>query len=293
MKKKVLITGSSGFLGRYLIKFAPSQVDCLIAQFRTKPPRSYGRKVQYLPLDFLDKNWDELKKLHPHVVIHTAALASIDECEIQPELSWQVNVEVTRRLVDLANQWQARFIFLSSDVVFDGEKGNYLESDIPNPQNKYAEAKVEAEKYILNNHEDAVVVRPGIFYGLALNGRPSFTETILKNLHAGKQVYLFTDQFRSPILVNNLAVALWELAQLDFRGIINVAGPQRVSRIQMGELLCNMFKFDKSLLIPIRSDEANLIARRPLDCSLDISLAQKILKTTFVDCRTGFSIAYQ
>ncbi|GAB4374171.1 MAG: SDR family oxidoreductase [Calditrichia bacterium] len=291
--KKVFITGSSGFLGRYLLKYAPPQGYRLLAHYRSKKPNSYGKDVVYIPIDFLEDHWISLKELRPNVIIHTAAMASIDECEVKPQISHHINFEAVRQLSDLANEWKARFILISSDVVFDGEKGNYSESDPPAPLNVYARSKVQAESYVLENNPEAVVVRPGLFYGLALNGRPSFTETMLESLHAGKQVFLFTDQIRTPILINNLAEALWELVESDFCGVLHLGGAQRCNRLEMGEILCEMFNLDPNLLIPVTSVQANLIARRPLDCSLDTSLSHRILKTPFVDCRTGFSIAYR
>ena len=293
VKPKILVTGSSGYLGRYLIKYAPAQGTSIIAQYRAKMPNDYGRDVQFLKLDFAEQDWSALEAFSPDVVIHTAAMASIDECEVKPEISNYINFEVTRRLVDFTASKNARFIFISSDVVFDGKKGNYSEKDKPIPQNVYARSKTEAEKYVLENHNNAVVVRPALFYGLALNGRPSFTETIMRNLYAGKQVFLFADQFRTPVAVNDLAAALWELIELDYTGILHLGGPQKVSRMEMGEMLCGLFKLDKSLLIPVKSDKAGLIAPRPLDCSLDTTLSQQLLQTRFAGCESGFSISYR
>lgn len=292
-KQKVLITGGSGFLGRYLLKTAPDHYQ-VIAQYRSKPPNEYGRDVRFLYFDFFDDDWRALEGIRPDIIIHTAAMASIDECEVKPEIAYHFNFEVTRRLVDYAAEQNIKFIFISSDVVFDGQKGNYSETDDPNPLNVYAHSKVIAENYILENYPAAVVVRPSLFYGSALNGRPSFTETMLRSLHAGKQVFVFIDQFRTPILVNNLSHALWELAETDFRGILHLGGGSpKISRLEMGELLCEMFKLDQNLLVPMKSEQANLVANRPLDCSLDTSLSRSLLKTRFCDCRNGFSLAYR
>jgi len=291
MKKRILITGSSGFLGRYLIKYAPAEYE-IIAQYRSKKPDDYGKQVNFLQMDFLHDSWDPIDRLQVDGVIHAAASASIDECEQQPELTYRMNVDVTRKLADFARRQNARFIYLSSDVIFDGKKGDYSEKDLPSPQSVYGKSKVKAEEYVLARYPDAVVVRPALFYGLALNGRPSFTEIMLKNLRAGKEIRLFTDQYRTPILVNNLAEALWELIDNDFRGILHLGGAQKITRYEMGILMCEMFGLDKQLLIPTRLEEVKLIAPRPLDCSLDITLARRILRTRFVDCAEGYRIAY-
>jgi dTDP-4-dehydrorhamnose reductase len=288
----VLITGSSGFLGRNLLKFTTKKLN-LIAQYRNNPPVAYGDKVRFLKLDFAAEQWKKLQTLKPQVIIHTAAMASIDECETQPELAQRINYLATCRLVDFAAQHKIRFIFISSDAVFDGEKGNYSEEEEPHAVNFYAQTKIAAEKYVLENHPNAVVVRPALFYGLCLDGRPSFTEIMLQHLYAGKQIYAFTDQYRTPILVNNLVSALWELTENTFCGYLHLGGPQKVSRLDLGQILCDIFKLDESLLIPVKSQEVNLRARRPLDCSLNISLSQSLFKTQFVDCHTGLQMAYR
>jgi dTDP-4-dehydrorhamnose reductase len=277
----VLITGSSGFLGRNLLKFTTKKLN-LIAQYRNNPPVAYGDKVRFLKLDFAAEQWKKLQTLKPQVIIHTAAMASIDECETQPELAQRINYLATCRLVDFAAQHKIRFIFISSDAVFDGEKGNYSEEEEPHAVNFYAQTKIAAEKYVLENHPNAVVVRPALFYGLCLYGRPSFTEIMLQHLYAGKQIYAFTDQYRTPILVNNLVSALWELTENTFCGYLHLGGPQKVSRLDLGQILCDIFKLDESLLIPVKSQEVNLraipVCRWPT-VSLKVSNFSKLLIT--------------
>ncbi|GAB4330828.1 MAG: SDR family oxidoreductase [Calditrichia bacterium] len=292
-KKKVLITGSSGFLGRYLVKFSPVQGYQLHLQYRSKRPDSYGRNARYIELDFLRDDWGDLEFLEPDIIIHTAAMGSIDQCEVKPEISHHINFEVVRRLADYAANWGSRFIFLSSDVVFDGKKGDYKETDATNPLNLYGRSKVEAEDYLLAHLKNVVVVRPSLFYGRSLNGRPSFAETMLQNLYAGKQVFLFNDQYRTPIWVQELALALWELAEADYSGILHLGGSQKCNRVEMGMLLCEMFDLDPNLIISVPSVQSPLIAKRPLDCSLNTQLVSRVLKTRFSDCKSGFSLAFR
>ncbi len=289
---KIIITGSSSFLGRNLLKFSPSGRK-IFAFYRHNKPVGYGQDIKYVQLDLLSPNWDSLEKIHVDVIIHAAAMASLDECETQPEIAHRINYESTNRLVKYADKIGARFIFISTDVVFDGNKGNYVEDDIPKPLNVYAQTKVKAENFILSQHKNAVIVRPSIFYGRALNGRPSFTEIMMKNLYAGKQVFLFTDQIRTPLYVKDLASAIWELIDHNHCGALHIGGPQQLSRWQIGQILCRVFNFDENLLIPVKSEEVNLVALRPLDCSLNTNLASSILKTTFVDCSVGLNLAFR
>lgn len=151
---------------------------------------------------------------------------------------------------------------------------------------------MNAEEFILANHPDAVVVRPALFYEHSLNGRPSFTEVMLKKLHTGEKVPAFVDQFRTPVLVDNLAKALWELMEHKYCGLLHIGGSQKISRFAMGEILCEVFGFDKYLQTPMKTTDVPLPAKRPVDCSLDISLATKILKTPFIDYRAGLRSAF-
>ncbi len=289
--ERVYITGASGFLGRYLLKYAPKKYR-ILGQYRQHPLRLTQGHVQVTRQDLAADEWAPLWQFSPQAIIHTAAQASIDACQLHPQEAWEVNYRVTCKLVDLAKRIGARFLFLSSDVIFDGQKGNYQEDDPPAPLNVYAETKVAAEKYILDHHPDAVVIRPALFYGQSLNGRPSFTEVIYKNLKSGKSVYLFTDQFRTPVLVNNLATALWELVASDYRGILHIGGSQKVSRYEMGLILCDVFNLPRNLIIPIPSDQANQAAPRPRDCSLNIERARSVLKTRLLDVKSGLNLAF-
>ena len=219
-------------------------------------------------------------------------MASVDACEDQPQLAREINYDATCQLTNLSEKLKSRLIFISSDVVFDGIKGDYREEDQPRPMNIYAQMKRDSEKYILQNHRNAVIIRPALFYGVALGGRRSFTETMLAQLRAGKNITTFTDQYRTPIPVNDLARAIWEVVQHDYQGILHLGGTQKVNRYEVGIMLCDLFQLNKELLIPVKSAEVQLKTPRPLDCSLNIALAKSILKTQFSDCFTGLQIAF-
>ncbi len=288
---RVLITGASGFLGRYLIRDAPPQAR-LFLQYRTHRPQTFEKKATLLPVDFSTTDWQWWDQVRPQVVIHTAALASLDDCERQPEFAKTMNLDATRRLAERAERSDARFLFTSTDIVFDGRKGHYREEDPPAPLNVYGRTKAEAEAYLLAHHSDTVVVRPALFYGKSLNGRRSFTEIMFQKLRQGEPVKLFTDEYRTPLLVNDLSRALWELAFHDYRGILHLGGSPRLSRYDLGVLLCEMFDFDRTLLVPTLSRQTRFVARRPLDVSLDSSRARRILRTPLHDCTDGLKLAF-
>lgn len=291
MHSKILITGASGFLGRYLLKYSQNESQVL-AQYFTHPLHSAFDHIRAIRLDLTQPSFTEIARFKPEIIIHAAAISSIDYCEVNSETAWMTNFETTKKLVDFANKMKARFIYTSSDTVFDGKKGHYSEKDIPNPINVYAETKLKSEQFILENLENAVVVRPALFYGVSLNGKPSFTQIMLRKLKAGEKVTVFTDQYRTPLPVAQLARAIWELVNLDCRGVIHIGGRERISRSEMGMELCRQFDLPSDLLIKVPSQQANQTALRPLDCSLDITLAQSLLKTEFPNFEEGLQSAF-
>jgi len=289
--KKVLITGSSGFLGQHLLKIAPGNTHLTAQYFHNNPGDEIGN-IRLFQADFTKAPWELVQKMRPDIIIHTAAMAEIDECESYPAQARKMNITVTSQLADLAELLGCRFIFISSDVVFDGKRGGYNEEDQPHPINVYAETKTAAEQYILQNNSRAVIIRPALFYGPSFNARPSFTEVMLQRLRNGQKVNTFIDQYRSPISVRDLAHAIWELVDHDYCGLLHVGGPQRLNRHEMGITLCELFKLDVSLLVPVRSSDIPLKALRPLDCSLDSTRAVELLKTRFSDFEEGLRQAF-
>lgn len=212
----------------------------------------------------------------PTLVIHCAANSSSVECEKSPALARVQNVEVTTRLAQLCAEGQ--FVFLSTDLVFDGRKGNYSELDAVNPLGIYAETKVSAEQNVLANSRHTVV-RTSLNGGKSPRGNRGFDEQACHAWQAGQSLRLFTDEFRSPIDASITARAIAELALAKASGVYHVAGVERLSRWQLGQLLAARFQE----LTP-RLEAASLAeykgAPRPPDCSLNCDKAQSLLSFT-------------
>lgn len=262
-KGPVWVTGAGGLIGNYVVQSsdAPQAIPVIGL---TRPD-----------LDLLDFAAVE-RRFHadsPALVIHCAAISTAAACAKNPELGRRVNVDATRHLVELCKD--ARLMLLSTDLVFDGRKGNYEETDAVNPLNLYAETKVEAEEIVLSSPRN-VVVRTSLNAGISPTGDRSFAEQTRAAWQRGETLKLFTDELRNPIGADVTARALWEIAQANVSGIFHVAGAEQLNRLQIGQLLATLWPQLNCQMRPasIRDFPG---PPRAADCTLNCSKAQSLL----------------
>lgn len=209
----------------------------------------------------------------PTLVIHCAAMSNRVECERTPALARLQNIEITARLAELCAD--AQFVFLSTDLVFDGCKGNYAELDSVNPLSVYAETKVEAEQLVLTNPHH-LVLRTSLNGGVSPKRNRGFDEQARRAWEAGQTLRLFTDEFRSPIDASITARAIGELARAHATNLCHLAGSERLSRWGLGQLLAARWpelnpQIESATLAEYRGPP------RPPDCSLNCTKAQGLL----------------
>ena len=237
----------------------------------------YSSKVgQFSSIDtvYLDiTNKDEVEKIilriSPKVIIHTAAVNDFNFCADHRELAWKINVDGTRNIALAAEQVNAKLIYISTDLVFEGDIGLYSENDCPNPLCHYGKTKLEGEKIVSSINSDYCIARTALLYGWSKNSSKCFTEIMIDNLKKGKELRLFTDEFRSPLHVNNLCQILLELAKRDdSNGLYHIGGSQRMSRFLFGLTLADIFGLKRDLIIPTTVDNFLFKDKRPKDCSM-------------------------
>jgi len=286
----ILITGASGFIGGHVLRLAASTRDAAGTGYRNIRPAGSG--VLH-PLDLEDEEGIRrlVRKLAPEVVIHTAGWSRTADCENQPEKAVRINTRAVQILAEESDRRKARLVFLSTDMVFDGEKGDYRESDPVNPVNHYGRTKAMAEAFLLGKGGNVVIARVALCYGKPAAGGHSFSQTILRKLKTGEPMKLFTDQFRTPVLVNDLAAALLELAVSDFTGILHLGGSERVDRYTFGCRLAEIRGLPRDLLKPVSMSDYPAAAPAPRDVSMDITLAGKYLRTGLRGYREGLKEA--
>jgi dTDP-4-dehydrorhamnose reductase len=221
----VWVTGASGLIGHELVRLAPEFARSWRVRGQTRAT------IDLLDFAAVRRRFEEES---PRLVIHCAALTHTPSCEKDPELAHRLNVEVTALLAELARD--IPFVFFSSDLVFDGRAGNYDETAPVNPLNVYGRSKAAAEKIVLANPKHTVV-RTSLNGGTSLTGDRGFNELLRRAVESGQTVTLFTDEFRCPIPAVETARAVWELAARNRPGLYHVAGAERLSRWQIGQLL--------------------------------------------------------
>ena len=229
MKPTALITGAGGLIGGYLVRtaarWAPQWNVCGVT--RTETDLTDSMQVREL--------W---RRSRPALVIHCAALSRTGACEQDPARARHINVDATRALAAAARD--IPFIFLSTDQVFDGSKGQYVETDAVHPLNVYGQTKAEAEQVVLENPVHSIV-RIALTAGTSPTHDRSFVEDMLRAAGKGTKLTLFTDEFRCPIPAGPLVRALWEFAAQPRAGLYHLGGSERLSRWEIGELLARRY----------------------------------------------------
>jgi dTDP-4-dehydrorhamnose reductase len=263
-KNRVWVTGADGLIGSHIVTAALGCAPCFDVAGLTRAQ-----------VDLVD--FDRVRALYsiqqPSLIIHCAALSQSTACQSNPALARKLNVEVTAFLAELAAE--IGFIFFSTDLVFDGRKGYYTEDDATNPLSVYAETKVEAEQIVLRN-PGHTVVRTSLTGGVSKTRSRGFNEEICNAWKAGTTVRLFSDEFRCPIAAPVTARAIWELATLEPRGIYHLAGGERLSRLEIGQLLAERHPELNARIEPCSLREYQGAPRSP-DCSMNMTKIELLL----------------
>ncbi|HEY0551995.1 MAG TPA: SDR family oxidoreductase [Verrucomicrobiae bacterium] len=254
------ITGAGGLIGSHIARSAPQGWKAC-ALTRSKLELTDFAAVR-----------EAFTRDKPQLVIHCAALSKTLVCERNPEAARLNNIEVTRVLTELAAD--IPLLFFSTDLVFNGARGNYTERDTPNPLTVYAETKLAAERIVLANPKHTVI-RTSLNAGRTSNGT-AFNEQWRAAWQRGESLSLFVDEFRSPVAAAVTARAVWELAAANQPGLYHLAGSERLSRYDIGRLLAR-----SDLHLPARIERGSIHdytnMRRSPDCSLDVSKVQRLL----------------
>ena len=274
---KILITGSNGLLGQKIVRQLKKNNKFFLATSLGENRNPDCPNSFYRSLDI--SNQDQVNKVimdyHPDAVIHTAAITNVDYCETNPDLCHEVNVTATAYLFEVAQQVGAHFSALSTDFVFDGKKGNYKESDQPNPLSVYANSKVDAERILINSaYKNWSIIRTIIVFGEGNNlSRSNIVLWAKEALSSGNELNIIDDQFRAPTWADDLAWACIKIAELHKTGIYHISGPETFSIYELVLRVAKFCDLDTKSLNKTTSESLNQAAKRPPKTGFDLSKA--------------------
>jgi len=281
---KLLVLGGSGLIGKSLLKLNNEKFDIIATYNKNQINMAKTLSVKCsLPIDF-NKLENTIITEKPNVIVNTMGYSNIDFCEINKEDAHQLHVKITEKISKLATRYNIKTIFLSSDYVFDGKKGNYNESDLPNPINYYGETKLKAEKIILKQPQN-VVLRTSVIYDWDFRVR--FFKYVIDNLKNQKEIETTHDVFNSVTLVDSLIQSIFLAIKKDVSGLFHVVDSTCVNRFEFAKGIAEIFNLNTRLIKKISIDDIDVIAKRPKNACLNNSKAKKDLGVKFRTLEEG------
>jgi len=279
---KVLVTGSNGLLGQKITELVLKKYPhiTLVATGKGENRNAIKKGYEYRTMDITDLN--SLKKVfeaeQPDVVIHTAAMTQVDDCEFKKEECVALNITAVKNIAKLSSISNFRLVHLSTDFIFDGTKKMYKEDEEPNPLSYYGWSKLEAEKAVITNASNYAILRTVLVYGTVSDmSRSNIMLWAYNTLKDRKKAKVVDDQFRTPTLADDLAQGCMLAALANGNDIFNIAGRDFIGIYELVEKIANMYGFEMTNISKVSSFTLNQPAKRPPITGLDISKAQKML----------------
>jgi len=263
----ILVTGASGLLGATLLAVAAGRGRDVAGVYHRQAVRLPGVSTYRSDLSRPEEVRELVRSVRPQWVVHCAAATNVDWCEQNPELTWQVNVcmagDVAREAADVG----AGVIYVSTDSVFDGQRGGYTEQDQPAPVNVYARSKLAGELAVAESNDRAIVLRTNLF-GWNCRQKLSLAEWVVDRLESGTPFPGFDDVVFAPLLVNDLADVIFDLIDRGASGLYHAASAEAMSKYEFARLIARVFDRDPDLVRPVRLVDQPLVAPRPLNTAL-------------------------
>lgn len=287
----MLIIGGSGLVGSTLASYAVSNYDLHVTINKNEIKLN---NIPVTKIDLLENRKiivDLITNLNPDVVVNTAAHANVDLCETDHTIADLLHVDITRDIASVCKKTGSKLIHFSTDFVFDGSSNRkYTEDDTATPASYYGKTRLSAEKVVLSESKNNVIVRTAVVYGWHRKSR--FTNWIIESLRERKSVDPHVDQYNTPTLVDDLCKAILGISELNVSGLYHTTGKTCLSRYEFAQELADGFGLDKKLIKPVTSQEKKQLAPRPPRSCLDSSKLEKRIGFDFSDIKTGISVLF-
>ncbi len=263
---KIFISGASGLVGGNCHKYFLEQGAEVLGTYFSFP----AENTQYFnSLDLADEKNADVKSFNPDVIVHCGALTHVDYCEDHEEESYQKTVQSTINLLQLAKECDARFVYISTDYVFDGIDGPYKEEDFFNPLGIYAEHKLLGEDTVRASGISYLILRITNVYGDEIRNK-NFVSRIIEQCKDGQELMLKLpiDQYATPVNALDVAKSMWLLLNDEKEGEYHIASTDYMNRIELALRVLKYFPEAKYELIPTLTEDLNQPAARPLTAGL-------------------------
>jgi dTDP-4-dehydrorhamnose reductase len=278
---RILITGANGFLGYYLTEKLLQKKYGVIATGKGAcrlPFNSYDNFI-YNEMDFTDpfSVHDVFEKHKPDVVVHAGAISKVDDCELNQWEAFKANTEATVTMLVNAEEHKSFFVFVSTDFIFDGERGMYKEEDKPGPVNFYGKTKLEAEEAVKEYLYDWAIVRTVLVYGKPQAGRSNILTIVKQKLENGEVYNVVDDQVRTPTYVEDLADGIITVIEKKAKGVYHLSGDEVMTPYHMAIKAAEYLGLDATLIKRVTAKDFSQPARRPPKTGFVIDKAKKEL----------------
>ena len=279
---KILVTGANGLLGQTIIRLLLEKQYEVIATGKGEARVDANSSPGYIYKDIDITDGPAVERLimehRPSIIVHAAAMTQVDQCELNKQDCYNINVTATRFIIDAAKAVNARLIFVSTDFIFDGNNGPYSENDEPAPVNYYGSTKLVAEKAVMESGLDYAIARTILVYGsVPATGRTNIVGFVRQNLEANKPIKMVTDQVRTPTFVDDLAKGIILIIEKNGKGIYHLSGEQEMTPYDIAVETAKYFGLNEALISKASTDDIKQPAVRPAKTGFNISKAKKEL----------------
>lgn len=277
---KILVTGANGLLGYKLVQQLSKTLGVTTIATARKQISDLPAGVQFHELDITnhDQTMEVLSSVKPDVVINTAAMTQVDQCETEREQCWTANVIGVENVVEACEKNNIHLVHVSTDFIFDGKEGPLDETAVPAPVNFYGESKLAAEKIIQESNISWCILRTVLVYGVSSDmSRSNIVLWVKKSLEEGKPINVVNDQWRTPTLAEDLAMGCWLAAKKKATGIYHISGKDFLSPYDIAIKTAQYFKLDETLITPTDSTKFKQPAARPLKTGFILDKAARDL----------------
>ncbi|MBL7998558.1 MAG: dTDP-4-dehydrorhamnose reductase [Candidatus Kapabacteria bacterium] len=291
----ILITGAAGKVSAALLRLLLRETDARFVLCSSRdiilPDGIEMKRITQYRCGLADT--PRLKEIFrsekPAYVINTVSLTNVDECERNKQLANELNVAGVERLAKLCRIYSSYFLHLSTDYVFDGIKGPYIETDLPSPINYYGRTKLAGENAVVTTSDTFAVLRTNVVYGIAPGVKTDFVQWVLNRCDSGEPFHVVDDQFGNPTLSDDIALTALRMMERAAHGIYHCGGADYCSRYDFAEQIAALFHTDSSKMQRVQTASLGQLAKRPLRAGLITHKVRSELGVTLSGITSGLN----